>query len=199
MTTSASNAFPRGRAGKREETARRIVVAAQELVLEHGLDGFTMDDLAAATGVSRRTLFNYFPSKLDACLGPPPTIPQADLDVFRAGGPTGVLISDLEVLARQVLHHEEPTQEELVLGRRLLQIPRFHEAAHERFEDLAEQLQEALAERDGHAADPGTARLIIRLLVAVVDSALDASIGGDDTPLPDLFSRYLATARSLLA
>ena len=63
-----------GRADKRALTARRIVLCAQELTLEHGLDGFTMDDLAQRAEVSRRTLFNYFPSKDDAVLGGPPSV-----------------------------------------------------------------------------------------------------------------------------
>ena len=40
-------------------------------MLEHGLDGFTMEQLAERVGVSRRTLFYYFPAKDDAVLGGP--------------------------------------------------------------------------------------------------------------------------------
>lgn len=175
------------------------MVTAQKLVLDRGLEGFTMDELAQATGVSRRTLFNYFPSKLDACLGPSPDLPEDLMEAFRAGGPTGNLVSDLEVVARHVLDHQPPTTEEMLLSRALLQIPRFHEAVHERFDDLAAHLQEALQEREAEPVEPGIGRLLIRLLIGVVESALDASIAGDDTPLPDLFSRHLASARALFA
>lgn len=174
-------------------------MTAQQLVLEHGLEGFTMDDLAAATGVSRRTLFNYFPSKMDACLGPAPELPDDVVAAFCAGGPTGVLVDDLEVVVRAVLDLESPTAEEIRLHRRLLQIPRFLEAAHARLDELAGQLQEALAERDGGPVEQTTARLLTQLLMVVVDAAIDDSVAGDDTPLPDLFARHLATVRSLLA
>ena len=57
---------------RKVSTAHRITTCAQRLTDQHGLDGFTMDDLAAEAGVSRRTLFNYFPGKVDAVLGPGP-------------------------------------------------------------------------------------------------------------------------------
>ncbi|MDT9593100.1 TetR family transcriptional regulator [Nocardioides zeae] len=200
MSPSADNPTSSGRAGKREETATRIMLAAQQLAADRGLDGFTMDELADAAGVSRRTLFNYFPSKVDACLGPPLGLPEEAVAAFRAGGPTGVLSTDLEHVARAVLTYEQPSRDELLLHRRLFQIPRLVEASHERFVELAGELQDAMQERDGgQPTDPATALLAVRLLVLVFDTALDASIAGDDTPLPDLFSRYLATARSLLA
>lgn len=77
------------RLSKRALTAHRITTTAQQLVLEHGLDGFTMEQLAERVGVSRRTLFNYFPGKDDAVLGGPPSVDEDLLGTFRAGGPTG--------------------------------------------------------------------------------------------------------------
>ena len=53
---------------KRWECSHRITLCAQRLTDAHGLDGFTVDDLAAAAGVSRRTLFNYFRNKEDLAL-----------------------------------------------------------------------------------------------------------------------------------
>ncbi|MDP5226741.1 MULTISPECIES: TetR family transcriptional regulator [Arthrobacter] len=57
---------------REEKTSRRelnklatraaIIEAAVNLLSEHGLGGFTAEDLADAAGISRRTFFNYFPS-----------------------------------------------------------------------------------------------------------------------------------------
>ena len=74
---------------KRQLVADAITRCAQQLADEHGLDGFTMDQLAECAGVSRRTLFNYVPGKLDAVLG---SMQEPDPEVFSeflAGGPTG--------------------------------------------------------------------------------------------------------------
>lgn len=45
---------------------RAIVQAAAELARENGVEGFTVNDLAEAAGVSRRTVFNHFSGVEDA-------------------------------------------------------------------------------------------------------------------------------------
>jgi TetR/AcrR family transcriptional regulator, regulator of mycofactocin system len=49
--------------------ARRLEAVALELFAMRGFDAVTVDDLAAAGGVGRRTFFRYFPTKLDVVLG----------------------------------------------------------------------------------------------------------------------------------
>jgi mycofactocin system transcriptional regulator len=50
-------------------TRRHLQQIALELFCQHGYDDVTVDDLAAAAGISRRTFFRYFPSKADALMG----------------------------------------------------------------------------------------------------------------------------------
>ena len=50
---------------KRRETRRRIADAGICLFIERGYDATTLDDIAAAAGISRRTFFHYFKSKDD--------------------------------------------------------------------------------------------------------------------------------------
>lgn len=51
----------------RERTRRiaqtELTVVAQDLFLEHGYEETTVDQIAAAAGMSKRTFFRYFPSK----------------------------------------------------------------------------------------------------------------------------------------
>lgn len=51
------------RVRKRRETLRRITDAGICLFLEKGYDATTLDEIAAAAGISRRTFFHYFKSK----------------------------------------------------------------------------------------------------------------------------------------
>ena len=44
---------------------RAIRQAAAELVRERGYEAMTYDAVAERAGVSRRTVFNYFPTKFD--------------------------------------------------------------------------------------------------------------------------------------
>jgi len=57
----------------RERTRRlaqtELTTVAQDLFLEHGYDETTVDQIAAAAGMSKRTFFRYFPSKDDLVIG----------------------------------------------------------------------------------------------------------------------------------
>src|SRR4051812_39222729 len=56
---------------ERKKLATRLALheAALRQVAEHGLDGVSVDDIAARADVSPRTFFNYFATKDDAVLG----------------------------------------------------------------------------------------------------------------------------------
>lgn len=54
---------------KRVATRAAITDTARSLVAKHGFAGFTIEQLCAQVGISRRTFFNYFPSKEDALIG----------------------------------------------------------------------------------------------------------------------------------
>jgi AcrR family transcriptional regulator len=185
---------------KRWDTSSRITACAQLLTAAHGLDGFTLEDLAEAAGVSRRTLFNYFPSKADAVLGAAPEIPDADVDAFRAGGPHGNLIDDLTELVRIAMSVKQPDREQAERGRRILRSePRLLAAAHERFETITMEFTELVLEREGADFGAARARLLLRLMLALLDVALDHFTEGDDRSLVDLFEDQVREARALLA
>ncbi|WP_122815939.1 TetR/AcrR family transcriptional regulator [Nocardioides pantholopis] len=187
---------------KRQQTAVRITRCAQVLTAEQGLDGFTMDELADAAGVSRRTLFNYYPGKLDAVLGPVPLISEAARREFVAGGPTGDLIEDLAVLARTFLEANELGLDREGLRRVTALVtssPKLLAAVHERFEEVTAGFVGLIGEREGNRIDQARARLLIRLVVTVFEAALTQFLDGDDRPMPDLFDQTLHDARSLLA
>jgi AcrR family transcriptional regulator len=50
-------------------TSSRITAVSRRLTAEAGLAGFTIEQLCAEVGISRRTFFNYFPSKEEAVIG----------------------------------------------------------------------------------------------------------------------------------
>ena len=64
--TGAAPAGPAIRHKHRDRQRRRIARAALELFLRDGFDATSVDAVAAAAGVSRRTFFRYFESKEEA-------------------------------------------------------------------------------------------------------------------------------------
>ena len=186
------------RTGKRELTAHRITVAAQELALEHGLDGFTMEQLAERAEVSRRTLFNYFPSKDDAVLGGPPVISEDALAAFTAGGPTGRLVDDLASLVLAVLAESPDTRDDVARGRAvMLANPRLITHAHQRLQESVESCLGMMEAREGRGFSRPRVDVAIALVLASFHLAMDRYLD-TDSELAALFTETLATARDLL-
>ena len=190
-----------GRAAKREQTLHDIVAAARRLALEHGIDGFTMEDLAREAGVSRRTLFNYVPGKDDAVIGPPPVIRPEILAVFVAGGPHGSLVDDLAEVVVQVLHERPESPEEVGLGRAAMQAnPRLIQHALDRMQELVESCLGLVEQREGTAYDRQRFDVALTLVVACLHLAMDRFLTGEHgTDLAPVFLATLDTARDLLA
>ncbi|WP_433659141.1 TetR/AcrR family transcriptional regulator [Nocardia sp. CA-128927] len=101
---------------KKRKTRLDLCMAARRLTVAHGLDATTVDDIAKVVGVSPRTFFNYYDTKLDAIVGPVEEIgtPAARAE-FIAGGPTGMLMSDLTWLFASALEPEEEVREAISL------------------------------------------------------------------------------------
>lgn len=176
-------------------------MCAQQLADEHGLDGFTMEDLAERVGVSRRTLFNYFPGKDDAVLGGMPEV-DAELEAtFRAGGPTGNLIDDLAAIVRSVLDAKDWTRDELARARRvMLANPRLIARSHRRLEEAVEAFMAAARERDGSDFDAHRSKAAVAVMLAVFHVALEHYLSDvRRRDLSALFAETLQTTRELLA
>lgn len=71
MGSATSADGSRARAPGRPQVADPFEVArtALRLFADHGFDATTVDQIATAAGISRRTLFRYFPSKNDLVWG----------------------------------------------------------------------------------------------------------------------------------
>jgi AcrR family transcriptional regulator len=61
-TPTTAEAYPRGRTPRAVREAQ-MVAAAERLFSEHGYHGVSMDEIAAASGISKPMLYEYFGSK----------------------------------------------------------------------------------------------------------------------------------------
>jgi AcrR family transcriptional regulator len=69
-TTAATPRAPKGRAPhRRDENARLAVLhAADDLLVERGFGGVTVEGIAARAGVAKQTIYRWWPSKVDILL-----------------------------------------------------------------------------------------------------------------------------------
>lgn len=191
MTESATTA-------RRKWVAARIARCAQVLAEERGIDGFTMDEVAECVGVSRRTLFNYVPGKLDAILGVRPSPDPAVFSEFLAGGPTGRLKDDVKATVVAVLDRKDVAAEDLERVRRLIASEaRLHKAMRDRFSKVATFFAEAILTREGADFDPLRARAAATVTLALFDVALDAFLADPSTSLVDHYVRAFDGAAAL--
>ncbi|MEU0505715.1 helix-turn-helix domain-containing protein [Nocardia sp. NPDC005998] len=101
---------------KKRQTLLDLCMAARRLAVERGLDATTVEDIARAVGVSPRTFFNYYETKMDAIVGPVDEIGTPELRAeFIAGGPSGVLMDDLTWLFAHGFESETVVREGISL------------------------------------------------------------------------------------
>lgn len=184
---------------RREQTSRRISRCAQELAVEHGFDGFTLDELADRVGVSRRTLFNYFPGKEAAVLDSPDCIGPDDLATFVGGGPEGHLLRDLGHLVTNIYTREEPTREDWHRLHALFERnPRLITVAKERFEEMVTQVREAIEQREGLPSGHPRARVAVAIIVGLFHYSMASFLSDEDHDFPTDFMAGVDEATRLL-
>jgi AcrR family transcriptional regulator len=192
---------------RRTETTHELIRLARHLTAEHGLAGFTIEQLCTEAAVSRRTFFNYFASKEDAVLGVP--LERSDAAAvarFLAQrddrrGLTPTLLNDLAELAttrwraldiapETVTDLFRAVDKEPRLLRRMLELGFEAEAFDAR---LIEQ-------REGLLPGDLRAQVAAQLIGSLVRSSAAAFLSpGTDATFVDIFQRRLDAARDLFA
>lgn len=153
---------------KRHETLRRIGETGLRLFIEQGYESTTLDAIAAASGISRRTFFSYLKSKEDVLLAHESgDIPQVLRPVFLEQSPDQ---SPLEAARKTFLtlaSRYESTDS--ILADRIL---RSIDALRLRKEALLVQMEEVLAEAMCELWPDPSRRPMLRLNAMIAIGAL---------------------------
>jgi AcrR family transcriptional regulator len=166
----------------RIQTWDAIHDAASTLALEHGLHGATIDAIVDRAGVSRRTFFNYFPTKEDAVLGAkPPVLSEEALAEFDAttDDPFGRVVRLMVSVIRSTVHDPSAFAVRTELVRRF---PELRSRLDERLRE-SEDLVQTVIDRDGNDAD--SSRVLLLLAGSVMRFAYAHDPEGfvtDDSP-----------------
>ncbi|MDA8268819.1 MAG: TetR family transcriptional regulator [Actinomycetota bacterium] len=163
-------------AEKKRVTRAALRRAALTLVGERGLGRVTVEEIAAAAGVSTRTFFNYFPTKEDAVIGWDPSVLADMAERLRRRPRAEPALAALRSTLLEVLSPGFADHRDLLLR---LQVTRGdpHLVAHQvlRFGDTERELVGALAERRGlDPAHDRYASLVVAAVLAVGRAALMA-------------------------
>lgn len=193
MNDQESDPARAARIGRQLSTSRgELSHLALQLFLERGFEATTVDDIAAAAGIGRRTVFRYFASKND--------LPWGDFDAllermrgFLRGLPADTPL--LQALGAAIIDFNRVPEEEIPYHRKrmdlLLNVPAL--AAHStlRYESWRQVVAEYAAERLGVAADALEPQALGWILLGVSLSAYEQWLLHEDADLLELIAKAL--------
>jgi len=194
---------------KRAATRSAITSAARTLTAERGLNGYTVEEVCEAAGISRRTFFNYFPTKEDAIIGhADDDIPSDVIEEFVAGGagsPAGqispTLFRDLVTLSLLLAEDMSASEEDT---RQLIGVVRKEPQLILRIIGVTEQREAQfardVARREGVAADHPVVQMAVVLLSTIArKSSMAYFSDGNTRSYPDLLLENISAASILFS
>ena len=144
---------------KRQQTRERLSRAAMALFLERGFEATTLDDIAAAAEVSRRSFFHYFASKEDVVFAWHEEITAALIAAVAARPRDESMLAAAENAISAMARQLEP-DEAIAMACLKRDNPALQARDQVKYEKLERALSDALAKRAGHKAEKLQARLV---------------------------------------
>lgn len=186
---------------RKRETSRALTDAARRLTTEQGFAGFTIEELCAEVGVSRRTFFNYFESKENAVFGFATIDSRQEALEEEFASQHGDLIDDFIELTVRRFELFNPVEDAPALFAVIEQEPRLLKAAFEQLAKNERRDMGLIVRRTRDAADAELrAEVIVHTVGALVRMSMDQLLHHQSTePFGDLVARRLDLARSLYA
>ena len=158
--------------------AQRIVKAARKHYFAHGFRGVTMDDLAQELGMSKKTLYASFPSKLDllrAVLLDKFHSVEGDFDRVMSAASKDDVLATLHQLLACMQRHTEEIQPPFVRDIRR-ETPEMFQLVQSRRRDLIQRYFGRIFEdgrRAGIIRKDMPTRLMIEMLIGVTEAIVN--------------------------
>lgn len=192
-------AYAQQRVGRAPATTHgELSHVALALFLERGFDHTTVDDIAAAAGISRRTLFRYFPSKND--------LPWGDFDSLLEAMRAHLAGIDRElplvsILRRAIIDFNRYPDHELDFHRSrmelLLNVPSLVAHSSLRYAAWRRVIAEYVGERRGESPDALTPQTVAWACLGLCLSAYEQWLADEDQDLIALLDSAFSTAESV--
>lgn len=199
QASESNDAAPR-RGRPVEVQPEQAALAALRLFDERGYDEVSMDDVARAAGMSRRSLFRYFPRKADLVWS---GAAEAQTDIRGALAQTPPEASTIDAVRAayaKALDFSEDQWE--ATRRRLLLIkrhPSLYDAVRGQLDDQREVLISFIAEREGLARESLVVHVLTDAVSAASFSALVWWASGDERSPAEVVDAALAELQRAFA
>jgi len=174
--------------GRRRITSRaELEQVAFDLFDQQGFERTTIDDIASAAGIGRRTFFRYFPSKND--------LPWGDFDaelarMRRRLNAVPAAVPLMEAIRRAIVDFNRVPQEQLPAHRRrmelLLRVPALQAHSTLRYAAWRQVIADFVAQRTGLRPDALLPRTVGHAMLGVAVAAYEQWLDSGDDDLCDL-------------
>jgi AcrR family transcriptional regulator len=169
---AATAGTPGLRERKRQQTRERLTRMAMTLFLERGFEATTLDDIAAAADISRRSFFHYFASKEDVVFAWQEESTASLIAAVAARPANESMLTAAENAILTMVGQLKPG-EAMAIAR----LKRDNPALQARDQVKHEKLERALAEALGKRAGQKTEKLQARLVAMIATGTM--RIGGE--------------------
>lgn len=159
---------------RKRETRAQVSVVSLRLFEDKGVAGTTVDEIAAAAGISPRTFFRHFATKEDAGLVGYMNVEDAidDLDLSGSDPATALLLIQ-DMYASILTRLADDDSEYFAVQRLIAREPSLQMAADKRLRASTDRLRLRLTDAFGADRDL-TARLLVQVSNATLHAALEA-------------------------
>jgi AcrR family transcriptional regulator len=135
-----------GRSRRRIATRQAISNAATLLFFERGFDQVTVDEIAAAAGVGRMTVFNHFPRKEDMFFDRDEEVRDLVRETVRQRGPRVTPIEALCLLAHRLAEERSPLLEFSARSQRFIKTIEGSETLKARVRAIRDELAQVVSD-----------------------------------------------------
>jgi AcrR family transcriptional regulator len=200
VTAKSGSASPPGglRARKREQTQARLTRVAMELFLARGFEATTLDDIAAAADISRRSFFHYFASKEDVVLAWQDGSAAAMAAAIAARPAAESMLTAAENAILEMARQLRP-DEAIALARLKRDTPALQAREQVKYEKMEKAMAAALGGRAGDAAGRVKARLVAMITTGAIRVASESWLAEGAHEKPEaLVKRTFKAIRAIL-
>jgi AcrR family transcriptional regulator len=183
---------------KRRQTRERLTRVAMALFLERGFEATTLDDIASAADISRRSFFHYFASKEDVVFAWQEESTAALIAAVAARPANESMLAAAENAISAMVRQLEP-REAMAMAQLKRDNPALQARDQVKYEKLERALAEALGKRAGHKAERLQARLVAMIATGAmrIGGELWVAEGAREKP-EALVKRTFAAIRAIL-
>lgn len=193
-----SPAAPGLRQRKRQQTRERLTRAAMALFLERGFEATTIDDIAAAADVSRRSFFHYFASKEDVVAAWQENAASALVAEVVARPADESMLTAAENAIAAAVKRLDPA-EAAAMSRLKRDNPALQARDQLKYDKLERALAEGLAQRGRTKSDRLQARLVAMIATGAMRVGGESWIGEGARERPEAFvKRTFDAIRAIL-